>query len=111
MTVSEGIGAGIISSGRLVRGGSGMAGEFGHVRLEENGLLCGCGRRGCWEVYASNTAALRAYAEGPPGRSSAGSTGTLAVTFDELMTLAEQGDAGPSARCPGWAIISAGAWR
>jgi len=89
VTVSEGIGTGIISSGRLVRGASGLAGEFGHVSLDERGPLCGCGRRGCWEVYASNTAALRAYTEAH-GR--AGSAHAPGITFNQLITRAEQGD-------------------
>jgi predicted NBD/HSP70 family sugar kinase len=83
VTVSEGIGTGIISGGRLVRGASGLAGEFGHVSLDDSGPLCGCGRRGCWEVYASNSAALKAYP---------GSKKTPAITFDQLLTLAQQGD-------------------
>ena len=84
VTVSEGIGTGIISGGRLVRGASGLAGEFGHVSFDERGPLCGCGRRGCWEVYASNTAAVRAY--GSTGRT------TSPLTFDRLVMLAQQGD-------------------
>lgn len=84
VTVSEGIGTGIISGGRLVRGASGLAGEFGHVSFDDRGPLCGCGRRGCWEVYASNSAALRTYA----GRGRTKS----ALTFDGLVTLAQQGD-------------------
>ena len=84
VTVSEGIGTGIVSGGRLVRGASGLAGEFGHVSLDERGPQCGCGRRGCWEVYASNSAALEAYARA--GRSN------RSLTFDKLVTLAQQGD-------------------
>lgn len=91
VTVSEGIGTGIISAGRLVRGASGMAGEFGHVSFDERGPRCGCGRRGCWEVYASNTAALRAYAQGTARRIKAAHS--AALTFDGLITLAQQGDA------------------
>ena len=63
VTVSEGIGTGILVNGQLVRGFNGMAGEFGHVPLDPTGPLCGCGRRGCWEVFASNRAALRYYLE------------------------------------------------
>ncbi len=84
VTVSEGIGTGIISGGRLVRGASGLAGEFGHVSFDDRGPLCGCGRRGCWEVYASNTAAVRAY-------TGAGRTKSP-LTFDRLVMLAQQGD-------------------
>lgn len=95
VTVSEGIGTGIISGGRLVRGASGMAGEFGHVSFDERGPLCGCGRRGCWEVYASNTAALRAYADATRRRTKAADG--AALTFDGLITLAQQGDAAAAA--------------
>jgi hypothetical protein len=57
MTVSEGIGTGLLANGELVRGLNGMAGEFGHVPLDPEGPLCGCGSRGCWEVFGSNRAA------------------------------------------------------
>src|SRR5947208_7883075 len=50
VTVSEGIGSGILANGQLVRGLTGMAGEFGHVPLDPEGPECGCGSRGCWEV-------------------------------------------------------------
>ena len=63
VTVSEGIGTGILVNGQLARGFSGLAGEFGHVPLDLDGPLCTCGSRGCWEVFASNRAALRYYLE------------------------------------------------
>ncbi|MEG9438978.1 ROK family protein, partial [Edaphobacter sp. HDX4] len=63
VNVSEGIGTGIFSNGRLLRGSNGMAGEFGHVEMEPNGHLCGCGGHGCWETVASNQAGLRYYQE------------------------------------------------
>jgi predicted NBD/HSP70 family sugar kinase len=63
VNVSEGIGTGIFSNGMLLRGANGMAGEFGHVEMEANGPLCGCGNRGCWETLASNGAGLRYYQE------------------------------------------------
>ena len=84
VTVSEGLGVGIFSDGRLVRGVNGMAGEFGHVPLDLNGPPCSCGARGCWEVYASNWAALRYYNE-----SSAQKNGP---SFRDLLSLAESGD-------------------
>jgi len=69
ITVSEGIGTGILANGSLVRGLNGMAGEFGHVPVDPAGPLCGCGSRGCWEVFACNRAALRYYLEsGSPDR-------------------------------------------
>jgi len=84
ITVSEGIGTGILINGHLARGLCGMAGEFGHVPVDPEGPPCGCGSRGCWEVYGSNRAALRYYFE-----SSAPPEG---FGFLELMNLAAQGE-------------------
>ena len=95
VTVSEGIGAGMILNGQLVRGTSGMAGEFGHTTMVEQGLACRCGNRGCWEVYASNSAAVRYYAQAAsPGRPrKAGAEWPAAVpTFNDILRLADQGD-------------------
>ena len=85
VTVSEGIGAGLLIDGQLVRGAHGMAGEFGHVPLDPEGPACGCGSRGCWEVYASNRAALRYYHGAKPQAAE--------LSFSDLLSLAEQGDA------------------
>ena len=84
VTVSEGIGTGVMLNGQLVRGMSGMAGEFGHVPLDPKGPVCGCGGRGCWEVFGSNRAALRYYLESgsqPEG-----------LSFSDLMSRADHGD-------------------
>ena len=51
LTMSTGIGAGIISNGRLIAGANDLAGEVGHMKLDINGPRCACGRTGCWEVY------------------------------------------------------------
>jgi glucokinase len=59
VTVGTGIGGGIVSGGELQRGAHGMAAEFGHIRVVADGRLCGCGRRGCWEQYASGNALVR----------------------------------------------------
>lgn len=59
VTVSTGIGGGIILNGDVYRGANGLAGEVGHTVVDLNGLLCGCGRRGCWEMIASGTAHRR----------------------------------------------------
>jgi predicted NBD/HSP70 family sugar kinase len=95
VTVSEGIGAGMIFNHQLVRGSTGMAGEFGHITLVEEGIECKCGNRGCWEVYASNSAAVRYYAPlASPARNgkTAARQTTQAPTFDDVLRLAEQGD-------------------
>jgi predicted NBD/HSP70 family sugar kinase len=94
VTVSEGIGVGMIMNGQLVRGSTGVAGEFGHVCLVSDGPLCRCGNRGCWEVMASNTAAMRYYSESASVRrgevGSKSATATLA--FGDLLRLVERGD-------------------
>lgn len=55
VTLGTGIGGGVILDGKLHTGLSGAAGELGHMVIIENGRECGCGRRGCWETYASAT--------------------------------------------------------
>ncbi|MBN9682384.1 MULTISPECIES: ROK family protein [unclassified Corallococcus] len=50
--VGSGVGSAIISDGRLVNGGGGVAGELGHIKVVPGGRLCGCGEHGCLEAYA-----------------------------------------------------------
>ncbi|MBA3255821.1 MAG: ROK family protein [Pyrinomonadaceae bacterium] len=95
VTVSEGIGTGIIANGQLVIGSTGMAGEFGHVSINEDGPPCKCGNRGCWEIYASNSATIRAYMQATS--SSRANKANIAQrsnepTFDDILRLAKQGD-------------------
>ena len=52
-TLGTGLGSGVVVNGELVYGYDGFAGEIGHVRVKDNGRLCGCGRRGCLETYVS----------------------------------------------------------
>lgn len=59
VTVSTGIGAGIVSDGHLVKGASDSAGEFGHISIDINGKQCSCGNVGCLENYCSGTAIAR----------------------------------------------------
>ncbi len=59
VTVGTGIGGGIIINGQIYSGVNGIAGEIGHMSLFPHGALCGCGRKGCWEAYASATALKR----------------------------------------------------
>lgn len=56
VTLGTGIGGGFVFGGRVYRGAHGHAGELGHVVVEAQGRWCDCGRRGCWERYASGTA-------------------------------------------------------
>jgi len=56
VTVSTGIGGGIISGGRLLEGACGAAGEVGHMTIDVDGPECPCGRKGCWEALAAGRA-------------------------------------------------------
>ena len=96
VTVSEGIGCGLILNHQLVQGSTGTAGEFGHAALIPDGLECSCGNRGCWEMYASNSAAVRYYTQAAsPSRGARrpAPAGETSITFDNLLRLADQGDA------------------
>lgn len=84
VTITEGIGAAILANGQLLTGKSGLAGEFGHISLDPNGPECGCGRRGCFEAFASTRAAIRYYCERRPKLPT--------PTSLELLKLAEDGD-------------------
>jgi len=59
VNVRHGVGAGILINGRLFQGDGSGAGEIGHVVVEENGLLCRCGKRGCLETLTSLSAVVR----------------------------------------------------
>ena len=86
--VSEGLGTGLFVNGAIARGRNGMAGEFGHIQMAEDGPLCNCGNQGCWETLASNNAALRYYNEQPGAQKH--------VTFTNVLRL---GIAHDSAAC------------
>ncbi|HEX4750072.1 MAG TPA: ROK family transcriptional regulator [Bryobacteraceae bacterium] len=89
VTVSEGIGTGMIVDGRLVRGANGMAGELGHFSLQPDGPQCGCGKNGCWEVLASDQAAIRYYFESAARGSRVRPPD---LEFKALLSMADQGD-------------------
>jgi len=60
ITLGTGVGSGIVIDGKIVYGSDGFAGELGHVRVvRNNGRVCGCGREGCLEAYASATGVAR----------------------------------------------------
>jgi predicted NBD/HSP70 family sugar kinase len=84
VTISEGVGTAILANGQIVAGRNGLAGEFGHIPIDPNGPVCGCGQRGCWEVFASSSAALRFYAELAPK--------APPIRIRELLQLAEEGN-------------------
>ena len=59
LTLGTGLGSGIVVDGKLVYGHTGFAGEVGHMTVVSNGRVCGCGRKGCFEAYASATGLVK----------------------------------------------------
>ncbi|HEX7022540.1 MAG TPA: ROK family protein, partial [Trueperaceae bacterium] len=68
VTISTGIGGGLFLGERVLHGANGIAGEIGHMTLQADGPLCGCGHYGCWEAIASGRAVARdgSYSYGLP---------------------------------------------
>jgi N-acetylglucosamine repressor len=99
VSVSDGVGVGVIVNGELVRGRRDSAGHFEHVLLSIDGPRCSCGSNGCWEAYVSNLATLHRY-WGAPGAPPVPAKGQ---TIADLIARARGGDARASA-----ALLSTG---
>jgi predicted NBD/HSP70 family sugar kinase len=93
VTVSDGVGVGIITGGELMRGRHNVAGEFGHVPLNIDGPRCSCGATGCWEAYVSNLATLSRYFGRNLQEAKLLPTEIASFTIDDLITRARAGDA------------------
>lgn len=63
LTLGTGVGGGMVLNGELYTGSHGIAGELGHMVIERNGRPCSCGKKGCFEAYASATALVRTASE------------------------------------------------
>ncbi len=68
VTLGTGIGGGLVANGAVQRGMNGFAGEFGHMVVDPDGPRCPCGRRGCWERYASGSGLAMLAREAATGR-------------------------------------------
>ncbi len=94
ITLGTGIGGAIVIDGSVYRGES-FAGEWGHIRHDVAGLLCDCGKRGCWETVASGPALVRLAREvmglNPEG-SLARRFGSRAITGEDVTAAADAGD-------------------
>jgi predicted NBD/HSP70 family sugar kinase len=92
VSVSDGLGVGIVVGGELLRGQHSIAGEFGHVPISIDGPRCACGASGCWEAYVSNLATLSRYfgrdLRGPKPLPAEASQ----LTVDDLIARARSGD-------------------
>ncbi len=96
LTLGTGVGGGIVLGRAIWHGMTGMAGEFGHITVEPEGVQCGCGNRGCLEQYASATAVVRMAREAieqhiAPGLSHAASANPE-FSAKAVYNLAIQGD-------------------
>nr|WP_277818523.1 ROK family transcriptional regulator [Cellulosimicrobium arenosum] len=83
LRVSHGVGGGLVLGGRLVHGRAGVAGEIGHVTIDENGPICRCGNRGCLEMFVGANVLLGMLSE---------SRGHL--TLRDVIARAREGDPG-----------------
>ena len=92
LSVSDGLGVGVVVGGRLLRGRHNVGGEFGHIPLNIDGPPCACGASGCWESYVSNLATLSRYFGRPlsPHRPIPRQFATF--TIDDLIARARGGD-------------------
>ncbi len=95
LTMSTGVGAGLVLGGRIHRGRQGLAGEVGHAPVEWDGLPCACGQRGCLEAYVGGAAwAKRLRAEAPcESAVVALAGGRENATPEHVVRAAREGDA------------------
>jgi predicted NBD/HSP70 family sugar kinase len=89
VSVSDGVGVGIVVNGELLRGRHNIAGEFAHMPLSIDGPRCSCGAIGCWEAHISNLATLTRYFGRAPHVTAARDQ---PFTIDDLIARARTGD-------------------
>ncbi|MFS0751443.1 ROK family glucokinase [Oceanobacillus sp. 1P07AA] len=96
ITLGTGVGGGIIANGRILNGANGMAGELGHMIVEENGAPCNCGNNGCLETITSATGivrqALEKVIEIPESKLAKVYNSNGEITSKEIFELASEGD-------------------
>jgi predicted NBD/HSP70 family sugar kinase len=93
LSVSDGLGVGVVTNGQLLRGQNNAGGEFGHIPLALGGPRCACGASGCWEAHVSNLATVSRYLgrELDPVRPIPPEV--AALTVEDVVSRALQGDA------------------
>ncbi|HVB75365.1 MAG TPA: ROK family protein [Ktedonobacteraceae bacterium] len=91
MTISTGIGGGVIIGGRLLEGASGTAAELGHMSIDRNGGRCNCGNLGCLEYYASGTAIARVANEAIAADQGIELLSFVDTMLEHLTTIPDQG--------------------
>ena len=93
VSISDGVGTGIVINGELMRGRHNTAGEFGHVPLSIDGPRCSCGATGCWEAYVSNIATLSRYFGRDLAEPGPKDIDASTFTIEDLIARARAGDA------------------
>jgi len=93
VSVSDGLGVGMLIHGEILRGTHNIAGEFGHVPLSLDGPPCSCGSTGCWEAYVSNRATLTRYFGRDVETAGPTSVEPRAFSIEDLIARARSGDA------------------
>ena len=93
VSVSDGVGVGVVVNGEVLRGRHNTAGEFGHVPLSIDGPKCSCGATGCWEAYVSNLATLSRYFGRDLSNPRPRDSETASFTVEDLIARARAGDA------------------
>ena len=93
VSVSDGVGVGVVVNGEVLRGRHNTAGEFGHVPLSIDGPKCSCGATGCWEAYVSNLATLSRYFGRDLSEPRPRDTETATFSVEDLIARARAGDA------------------
>jgi predicted NBD/HSP70 family sugar kinase len=92
LSVSDGLGVGVVSNGQLLRGQHNAAGEFGHIPLSLDGPRCACGVAGCWEAHVSNLATVSRYLGRELDPNQPIPAEVAALTVDDVISRARQGD-------------------
>jgi glucokinase len=92
LTISTGIGGGVISQGCLLQGFRGMGGELGHMTIDPDGPLCGCGRRGHIESFSSGPAIARYVAEELTAGQTSSLQGESVISARQIADAARAGD-------------------
>jgi glucokinase len=93
LTISTGVGGGLILDGRIYRGAAGNAGELGHLTIDDRGRECACGRRGCLEAYVSGTNIARRASEAIAAGEASQLSQLPSFTARDVAAAASAGDA------------------
>jgi len=92
ITLGTGVGGGLIINGKIYSGHRTLGGEFGHSCIMMGGELCSCGKRGCWEAYASATALIRQAERAAEAQPDSALNGLKPLDGEKIFAAAADGD-------------------